>query len=461
MKKEQLSAALIIAFLSIAAIGCAGKRIKITPDDPVYKPKLVFLERYGFLITYQSKVDYYQNALGVTDKEDKIFKGLKTVEDLNKFEEIFWKIRDTDPSTPENERKELIDSRIKDIENEIFAADSDIPGTWFNRNGGLKGDMARVYILYGAPHQKVKLSEGKNYVDMMVWYYFDQRGRPMMRFLFYEKYNGFRLFKNYLTMEPTWQDLVDPLLSPLKEISKMPAADPNDLIDTWYELENNDLILVMPDGYSELVFTTAILKFSPYSDIVLEGGNGKDRFGALDPPEPAAATIERTKPILLGQPDTKGRSFLESPYHSFIPAELKIDNDPKTGRSSFKLVINYLAVDWELKGETAEVLMTLRMNFQNRKSGVTKEFYVQFPISKPKDEVNKKRIAIDAAKKRSAVNMVIPLDGVENFARNETPRPTLRQLIDGLDPGDYTVTADLRRAFTKKYNTWREEITIK
>src|SRR3989344_1452199 len=170
-----------VVSVSVFMGGCAGKGINIDPGNPVYKPKSEFELNYGFFITRD---------------ERKIFDEIVMLEEFGKFEKHFWEIRDTDPNTPENEFKELIDGRIQDIKNEIFATDLDIPGTRFEINGGLKGDLAHVYLLWGVPHFKEKLPENRNVFrfELMAWYYFYD-GRVLASFLFYENYGRGRLFK--------------------------------------------------------------------------------------------------------------------------------------------------------------------------------------------------------------------------------------------------------------------------
>lgn len=443
MKLRQLLIFCSVTLLIVTFIGCAGKRVR-APEDPVKKYKQEFLLKYGFFVTNEKPVTYYKDALGVEGKEKNIFNSLKTVEDADKFIEIFWKMRDYDLNTAENEFKEIIDQRIDDINNEVLASDIDIPLTYFSKNGGLRGDLAHVYLLYGVPLSlnKFKLTESATHVELMVWYYFDATGRTLFRFLFYERNGSVKIFKNHWAM-PNFEDLFNPLTSPLRDISARPAPGPEDLRELWLDLERED---------SDWVFRSALFKFSDYDDVIIEGGDNNKRFGALDPPEPVSLSAIRFKPAVLGQPDDlAGRDFIKNSYASFIPAELQITND--NGRPSFKLVIGYADTDWEIKSDSAETVLNLRMSFQNKKTRAISEFWVSLPISKPRSEVEKKR---------GSVYMSIPLDSVSNFAKNQTSQSTLGQLVIGLEPGQYILNVDLRHPVTKKFaGGWREEIVIK
>src|SRR5918911_2923826 len=78
----------------------------------------------------------------ITDRERDIFKKLQTDEEREAFIEDFWRRRDPDPDTEENEYKEEYYERIA-YANEHYA--SGIPG-W-------KTDRGRIYIMYGKPDE--------------------------------------------------------------------------------------------------------------------------------------------------------------------------------------------------------------------------------------------------------------------------------------------------------------------
>lgn len=79
----------------------------------------------------------------ITPQERDAFKKLVTDEEREQFIELFWRRRDPDPDTDENEYREEYYERIA-YANEHFA--SGIPG-W-------KTDRGRIYIMYGKPDEK-------------------------------------------------------------------------------------------------------------------------------------------------------------------------------------------------------------------------------------------------------------------------------------------------------------------
>lgn len=93
----------------------------------------------------------------ITDEERNTFKALKTDEEREQFIEQFWLRRDPDPDTDSNEYREEYYQRIA-YANEHFT--SGIPG-W-------KTDRGRIYIMFGAPHEKESHPSGGSY-DRPTW----------------------------------------------------------------------------------------------------------------------------------------------------------------------------------------------------------------------------------------------------------------------------------------------------
>jgi GWxTD domain-containing protein len=88
----------------------------------------------------------------ITDQERAAFKKLKTNEEREQFIELFWRRRDPDPDTDENEYREEYYERIA-YANEHFS--SGIPG-W-------KTDRGRIYIMWGKPDEKETHPMGGGY----------------------------------------------------------------------------------------------------------------------------------------------------------------------------------------------------------------------------------------------------------------------------------------------------------
>lgn len=98
----------------------------------------------------------------ITRKERKIFLELPASE-KEAFQEEFWKIRDPDPETEENEFKMMYLERIE-TSNELFVSEG--------RPGWLT-DRGRIYVLFGPPRDRITFPMGDNPWSRCqeIWYY--------------------------------------------------------------------------------------------------------------------------------------------------------------------------------------------------------------------------------------------------------------------------------------------------
>ena len=115
----------------------------------------------------------------ITRKERKVFLNLPEAE-RKAFIEEFWKSRDPDPETEENEYKAEYFRRI-DEANRLFKEGS--PG-WLQ-------DRGRVYILLGPPWERQTFPRGFNFYDKPeeIWYY----GWFVIRFMDYDWSGEYKL----------------------------------------------------------------------------------------------------------------------------------------------------------------------------------------------------------------------------------------------------------------------------
>jgi len=117
-------------------------------QDPMEKPRNVKPElKKAYKDWLEKDVTYI-----ITDEERRAFKKLATDDEREKFIEEFWRRRDPDPDTDENEFKEEYYERIA-YANEHFA--SGIPG-W-------KSDRGRIWIMYGKPDELETHPSGGTY----------------------------------------------------------------------------------------------------------------------------------------------------------------------------------------------------------------------------------------------------------------------------------------------------------
>lgn len=418
--------------VALAVFNCGGAHPKsgeaLTPLARVQKD---FLENYQFLVTKSDKKELDR---------------CQSVEDVQKFTENFWKIRDSDPNTPENECKELIDARIGKIKSEILLRDVNTFGVSFAHNGGLNGEMARVYLLYGMPEYKLRLPSGKTYVEMMVWLYGDENEHVLFRFLFYRKYGKFILFKNH-----------SPFVGEaLKEISNSNSLSPQYIQTVWGELSMNDI-----DGN----FRAALIQFSYYSNITIgnalkppdpsrTGSNQKiydrmlkpstDSENSVPPKRDGAKEPQTQK---SGQTQQTAKQILFSKFNSSIPGRFNLVAAGEH-KIAFYLFLRYCDLDWEIINDSAECKLSLEIDFKNRETGETIMFVSAISVAAPKEKTGSEDIFIIFSNK-----ILLAKPGSDS-------QETAEEMINKeLPDGKYAVKTFLINSITGKYAVWQEEIS--
>ena len=146
-----LKASLRLAIFPIILVGSSLPGFAQDPrqsQDPMDKPRNVKPELKK---AYKDWLDK-DVAYIISSEEKKAFKKLATDDEREQFIGEFWRRRDPDPDTDENEYKEEYYERIA-YANEHFA--SGIPG-W-------KTDRGRIWIMYGKPHERETHPMGGSY----------------------------------------------------------------------------------------------------------------------------------------------------------------------------------------------------------------------------------------------------------------------------------------------------------
>jgi GWxTD domain-containing protein len=133
----------------------------------------------------------------MTKGEEAAYRSLQTLEDREKFQRLFWKYRDPDPSTPENEFRTEYYNRRSYAEKHL---------------GGVDSDRGRVYLLLGKPFDRYDFSGSENIVDCELWVY-QNTGLPglppMMDLIFYRE-NNIGDLKLFFPGSNSPQDILSP-----------------------------------------------------------------------------------------------------------------------------------------------------------------------------------------------------------------------------------------------------------
>jgi GWxTD domain-containing protein len=147
-QKAALRLAIFSLVLAAASLSGFAQDPRQSQQDPMDKPRNVKPElKKAYKDWLEKDVTYV-----ITDEERRAFKKLATDDERERFIEEFWRRRDPDPDTDENEFKEEYYERIA-YANEHFA--SGIPG-W-------KSDRGRIWIMYGKPDERETHPMGGSY----------------------------------------------------------------------------------------------------------------------------------------------------------------------------------------------------------------------------------------------------------------------------------------------------------
>ncbi len=119
-----------------------------------------------------------------TQSEIKAWEKITNVEGKRQFLYAFWKKRDDNPSTPENEAKIEYFKRVK-YANQAF-------GNMLQKEGW-KTDKGRVYIMYGPPSEIERFPNEKDSKPYEIWHYENIEGGVIFVFVDFTGFNDYRL----------------------------------------------------------------------------------------------------------------------------------------------------------------------------------------------------------------------------------------------------------------------------
>ncbi|MGH9323180.1 MAG: GWxTD domain-containing protein, partial [Vicinamibacteria bacterium] len=105
-------------------------------------------------------------AYVIAPREREVFEKLATREERERFIDVFWRRRDPDPATPENEFR-VEHYRRRDHANHFFGRASG--------RDGFRTDRGRIYIVLGEPIEVRRFDAQDDIVPAELWFY---RGEP-------------------------------------------------------------------------------------------------------------------------------------------------------------------------------------------------------------------------------------------------------------------------------------------
>ncbi len=137
----------------------------------------------------------------ITDREEDVFLTLDTVEERDRFIEVFWEKRDPYPATPENEFRDEHYRRIE-YANEYLGRDT------FRE--GWRTDRGRYYILLGEPRERHSFDGYNEVVSSEIWFYQGdvRKGLPSFFYLVFFKRHDIGEYRLYHPVVDGPQSLV-------------------------------------------------------------------------------------------------------------------------------------------------------------------------------------------------------------------------------------------------------------
>lgn len=399
---KNLILALVLA-IGVAIPENVFSQVQVSPSSTNPEHYKNFLTRYGRLID---------------DKTRDNFQLLKTDKERELFIDLFWKERDTDPSTEFNEFKDQYDKRIDDIEKESLASSQDLGQFLFKLNGGLDGDSAWVYLLFGQPFIKSALLDDGAVTDLMVWIYTDAQGGAY-RFLFYKErgLNQFKLFTFY----------GDDFPSKLQRISRshLNLADESGVNRVYQALVSSR------DGG---LFLDALSQFSTYNTYPEK---------ELQAPLPAAIIAKKAGVRIVGLshiPDPENY-VLSDRYRSMFTAFFRIGSHITTKEPVSYFMLQSNETDWRVVFEDhekkAEAFFKVRYIFVSRddRKVYIYENYIRCSVGYDK---------LPNIKSFTIIPSQIAWDGKLTF------KGQMRNLSE-LPAGKYRLDVYIRNLFSQKY----------
>jgi GWxTD domain-containing protein len=126
----------------------------------------------------------------ITDQEKDIFLSLNTLEERNAFIEAFWRKRDPNPATPQNEFKDEHYRRIEHA-NKFLGRET------FRQ--GWRTDRGRMYILLGEPRETQRFDGYNELTASELWFYEGDvsKGLPSFFYLLFFKRHGVGEYQLY------------------------------------------------------------------------------------------------------------------------------------------------------------------------------------------------------------------------------------------------------------------------
>ena len=343
----------------------------------------------------------------ITEREREVFLSLDTIEERDRFIGAFWKKRDPNPATPENEFRDEHYARLE------------YANTYLGRDTfreGWQTDRGRYYIILGKPREIQRFEGYRELVPIELWFYQgDPRlGIPSFFYLMFFKRNSIGEFELY-------NPVIDGPQALLTSSQFLPGSDSRAAIRALREIS--------PE------LATASLSFDTSDPPDLSGGRpaiGNDIMIAriLDSPKRAIRTDYADAWMRYGNRVSAEYSF------NFVPS-----------RSSFAVFAE--------PGGTPLVHYSVELdpdNFALETDEDRSKFYTTLDVSieaRNADDVvviaSDKEVYVELSPSQMQQVQALPFAYQDDFP---------------LVPGDYTVTVIVRNRVVQQYTVAERELHV-
>jgi len=308
----RFEAIVLLCGVLLAGLPAAGQKASVKDLPPRFR---VWLEEEVVYI--------------IGPKEKEVFLQLSNDRERDMFIEAFWKARDTDPATPQNEFKDEHTRRIE------------YANLWFGRGrkaGGWSSDMGRIYVTLGEPKSIEKYENQSNVYPLIIWFYSGLTGAGLpssFNVVFFKKDDA----GDYILYSPVRDgpqklmpfyngDMTDYLhaFRELSEIEPLIAEVSMSLIPGEYVMGMN------PSQSSDILISQKIPK-SAYDNVKDAYAQKLLKYKDLIEVEYTANYIESDALVQVTR-DNAGRAFV---HYLIEPARLSIERFEGIYRTTFNV----------------------------------------------------------------------------------------------------------------------------
>jgi len=343
----------------------------------------------------------------ITEREQDTFLSLETEEERNRFIVAFWRQRDPNPATPQNEYRDEHYRRI-DYANQFLGRETFLEG-W-------RTDRGRYYIILGEPREIQRFDGYSELVSSELWFYQGDPtlGVPAFFYLLFYKKNGIGEYRLY-----------DPVIDGPQELltatQYVPGAESTQAVQKLrqmsFELASASLSFDTSEPPDFLTGRPALgtsmmmarIEDSPKRAIRTNYVDGWTRYGNRVSAEYSFNFVpSRTAFSILAEP---GGTAL-------VQFDIEIDPENFTLETDENKTTYYTTLDITVEARTADGVLV---------EGTDKEVFIEFTPSQ---------------------------------IREVQSRPFAYQDDFPLVPGDYTVSVILRNRVAKQYTAVERELHI-